>query len=171
MIDQDQARKFWTNWVRREIGGNEMIQEAAVSAAVNEVLLGHDNQAAANAARGTAHRLGGGVPPVTATPSTTTPRQPRDAPFPTPVGGTVPAGTAAERFGVPLIKTSTPSRHRCAMTRTRRDTATNQSTPGTCWRNWSAAVKLCWVRNCMTESCRLIWTTELSGCEVSHSTY
>ena len=50
MIDQDQARKFWTNWVRREIGGNGMIQEAAVSAAVNELLLGHDNQAAADAA-------------------------------------------------------------------------------------------------------------------------
>src|SRR5713101_4576933 len=62
MIDQDQARKFWTNWVRREIGGNDMIQEAAVGAAVNELLLGHDNQAAADAARNTAHRLGGGVP-------------------------------------------------------------------------------------------------------------
>ena len=62
MIDQDQARKFWANWVRREIGGNDMIQEAAVSAAVNELLLGHDNQAAADAARNTAHRLGGGVP-------------------------------------------------------------------------------------------------------------
>jgi hypothetical protein len=62
MIDHDQARKFWASWVRREIGGNEMIQEAAVSAAVNEVLLGHDTQAAADAARNTAHRLGGGAP-------------------------------------------------------------------------------------------------------------
>src|SRR5712692_8338059 len=58
MIDQDQARKFWTSWVRREIGGSDMIQEAAVSAAVNELLLGHDNQAAADAARNTANRLG-----------------------------------------------------------------------------------------------------------------
>src|SRR5436189_48055 len=49
VIDQDQARKFWTGWVRREIGGSAMIQEAAVSAAVNELLLGHDNQAASGA--------------------------------------------------------------------------------------------------------------------------
>src|SRR5438132_446297 len=54
VIDQEQARKFWTSWVRREIGGSEMIQEAAVSAAVDELLLGHDNQAAADAARNTA---------------------------------------------------------------------------------------------------------------------
>jgi len=25
VIDQDQARKFWTGWVRREIGGSAMI--------------------------------------------------------------------------------------------------------------------------------------------------
>lgn len=67
MIDQDQARKFWTSWVRREIGGSEMIQEAAVSAAINALLLGHDNQAAADAARTTVHQLGGGIPPVSAT--------------------------------------------------------------------------------------------------------
>src|SRR5260370_15130178 len=73
MIDQDQARKFWANWVRREIGGNDMIQEAAVSAAVNELLLGHDNQAAADAARNTAHRLGGGLPAPSATLTTPTP--------------------------------------------------------------------------------------------------
>ena len=73
MIDQDQARKFWTGWVRREIGGSEMIQEAAVSAAVNELLLGHDNQAAADAARTTAHQLTGGIPPVDATPPASTP--------------------------------------------------------------------------------------------------
>ena len=72
MIDQNQARKFWTSWVRREIGGSEMIQEAAVSAAVNELLLGHDNQAAADAARTTAHQLGGGIEPVSATVPTTT---------------------------------------------------------------------------------------------------
>jgi len=63
VIDQDQARKFWTSWVRREIGGNDMIQEAAVSAAVNELLLGRDNQAAADAARNTARQLAGGVSP------------------------------------------------------------------------------------------------------------
>jgi hypothetical protein len=61
MIDQDQARKFWTSWVRREIGGSVMVQEAAVSAAVNELLLGHDNQAAADAARNTARQLSGAV--------------------------------------------------------------------------------------------------------------
>ncbi len=99
MIDQDQARKFWTNWVRREIGGNDMIQEAAVSAAVNEALLGHDNLAAADAARRTAQRLGGGLPAMTATPSTTpTPTPTRDAPSLAPVGGVVPAG----RDGQPL---------------------------------------------------------------------
>src|SRR5256886_11878565 len=64
VIDQDQARKFWTSWVRREIGGSQMIQEAAVSAAVNELLLGHDNQPAADAARSTAQQLGGNIPPV-----------------------------------------------------------------------------------------------------------
>ena len=73
MIDQDQARKFWTNWVRREIGGDDTIQQAAVGAAVNELLLGHDNQAAADAARRTADRLSGGLPPVSGTPSTSSP--------------------------------------------------------------------------------------------------
>ena len=73
MIDQNQARKFWTSWVRREIGGSEMIQEAAVSAAVNELLLGHDNQAAADAARNTARQLSGGVPAASATRSTSMP--------------------------------------------------------------------------------------------------
>jgi hypothetical protein len=61
VIDQDQARKFWANWVRREIGGNDMVQEASVSAAVNELLQGRDNQAAADAARRTAQSLGVGV--------------------------------------------------------------------------------------------------------------
>jgi len=61
VIDQDQARKFWTNWVRREIGGNDMVQEAAVGAALNEIVQGHDNQAAADAARRTAQSLGVGV--------------------------------------------------------------------------------------------------------------
>src|ERR1700726_880726 len=78
-----------------------MIQEAAVSAAVNEVLLGHDSQAAADAARRTAQRLGGGLPPVT---STTPPSPPaststRDAPFPAPVDEVVPAGND----GQPLV--------------------------------------------------------------------
>ena len=61
VIDQDQARKFWANWVRREIGGNDMVQEAAVGAALNEIVQGHDNQAAADAARRTAQSLGVGV--------------------------------------------------------------------------------------------------------------
>jgi len=73
VIDQDQARKFWTNWVRREIGGNDTIQQAAVGAAVNELLLGHDNEAAADAARRIADRLSGGLSPVGATPSTPSP--------------------------------------------------------------------------------------------------
>src|SRR2546425_5876048 len=81
MIDQDQARKFWTNWVRREIGGNDLVQEAAVSAAVNEILQGRDNQAAADAARRTAQSLGIGVPAMTASPSAA---PTRNAPFPAP---------------------------------------------------------------------------------------
>jgi len=85
VIDQDQARKFWASWVRREIGGNDMVQEAAVSAAVNEVLQGRDNQAAAAAARRTAQSLGVGVPPMNSAPAMSSPT--RDAPFPaTPVG-------------------------------------------------------------------------------------
>lgn len=92
MIDQDQARKFWTSWVRREIGGNDMIQEAAVSAAVNELLLGHDNQAAADAARSTAHRLGGGV----STPTPNPPPQGGRENVATPVAsvGAAPTGPA-----------------------------------------------------------------------------
>ena len=50
-----------------------MIQEAAVSAAVNELLLGHDNQAAADAARTTARQLTGGTPPVSGTLPASTP--------------------------------------------------------------------------------------------------
>jgi hypothetical protein len=94
VIDQDQARKFWASWVRREIGGNNMVQEAAVSAAVNEVLQGRDNQVAAAAARRTAQSLGVGVPPLTSTPSTSTPTAvpTRDAPFPVTPAATVPAG-------------------------------------------------------------------------------
>jgi hypothetical protein len=90
VIDQDQARKFWANWVRREIGGNEMVQEAAASAAVNEVLQGRDNQAAANAARRTAQSLGVGVPtPQPEAVGVATPH-----PAPPPQGGreTVAAG-------------------------------------------------------------------------------
>ena len=97
VIDQDQARKFWTNWVRREIGGNDMIQEAAVSAALNELLLGHDNQAAADAARNTARQLGGGLSSVSATPSTATPvtTQPANPPIPAP-------GVVASKISAPL---------------------------------------------------------------------
>jgi hypothetical protein len=101
MIDQDQARKFWANWVRREIGGNDMVQEAAASAAVNEVLQGHDNEAAAGAARRTAQSLGVGVAPKTMTPSisplASTPT--RDAPFPAAPVASVPTGAA----GHPLV--------------------------------------------------------------------
>ena len=113
MIDQDQARKFWTSWVRREIGGNEMIQEAAVSAAVNELLLGHDNQAAADAARNTAHQLAGALPPVSPTPSTSTPAaRPTDyAPTPPP-GAVVPTAQsklpASLSPGKPLLKRPWP---------------------------------------------------------------
>src|SRR5438128_7470580 len=115
MIDQDQARKFWTNWVRREIGGNMMIQEAAVSAADNELLLGHHNQAGADAARNTAHQLVGGVPPVSsATPSTSTvgATPTGDAPIPTAPGGAVPSvGSQIQaplNSGKPLLRRPWP---------------------------------------------------------------
>jgi hypothetical protein len=110
MIDQDQARKFWANWVRREIGGNDMIQEAAVSAAVNELLQGRDNQAAADAARRTAQSLGVGVstphpnPAHAGNPATLTPLAPpqggRES-VATPITsvGSVPVGQA----GQPLV--------------------------------------------------------------------
>jgi len=90
MIDQDQARKFWTSWVRREIGGSDMIQGAAVSAAINELLLGHDNQAAADAARNTARQLAGGV----STPHPNPPPQGGRETVPTPPPPTAPEGTA-----------------------------------------------------------------------------
>jgi len=94
VIDQDQARKFWTGWVRREIGGSAMIQEAAVSAAVNELLLGHDNQAAADAARSTAQQLAGDIPPVSAT-------LPASTPAATPTAGRSPLNPAKPLFRRP----------------------------------------------------------------------
>jgi hypothetical protein len=97
VIDQDQARKFWASWVRREIGGNDMVQEAAVSAAVNEVLQGRDNQAAAAAARRTAQSLGVGVPPMNPAPAVSTPT--RDAPFPATPVSAVPT----RNDGQPLV--------------------------------------------------------------------
>jgi hypothetical protein len=100
VIDQDQARKFWANWVRREIGGNDMVQEAAASAAVNEILQGQDNQAAANAARRTAQSLGVGVPAMNAP-------QPASAPSPTLTSGAAypaPAGAVpTTKAGQPLV--------------------------------------------------------------------
>jgi len=100
VIDQDQARKFWTSWVRREIGGNDMIQEAAVSAAVNELLLGHDNQAAADAARNTARQLAGGV----STPHVDPPPQGGRETVATPPPPTVPAAvpSVASQIAGPL---------------------------------------------------------------------
>ena len=97
MIDQDQARKFWTNWVRREIGGSDMIQEAAVSAAVNELLLGHDNQAAADAARNTARQLAGGV----STPRPDPPPQEGRETVPTPLPPAAPAAVPAVASQIP----------------------------------------------------------------------
>ena len=94
MIDQDQARKFWTGWVRREIGGSAMIQDAAVSAAINELLLGHDNQAAADAARSTAQQLAGDIPPVSAT-------LPASTPAATPTAGRSPLNPAKPLFRRP----------------------------------------------------------------------
>src|SRR5690349_12203509 len=58
MVDQEQVRKYWTDWVRRQIGGGELVQDAAVSAAVSAVLGGRDNEAAAEAARQVARSLG-----------------------------------------------------------------------------------------------------------------
>jgi hypothetical protein len=104
VIDQEQARKFWASWVRREIGGNEMVQEAVVSAAMNEILQGRDNQAAADAARRTAQSLGVGVPTMTTTPSSPkpTPSSTRNAPFPGPSGNApFPAPAAALPSGMP----------------------------------------------------------------------
>src|SRR5207253_10284277 len=98
VIDQDQARKFWTGWVRREIGGSEMIQEAAVSAAINELLLGHDNQAAGDAARTTAHQLAGGIPPVGATLPASTPASTAAA---TPTAARSPLNPAKPLFRRP----------------------------------------------------------------------
>jgi hypothetical protein len=107
VIDQDQARKFWANWVRREIGGNEMIQEAAVSAAVNELLLGHDNQAAADAARNTAHRLGGGLPTPHADPPPQGGREIVATPV-APTGAAAPTGQAGQPLACRLCG-STPA--------------------------------------------------------------
>src|SRR2546430_10684911 len=66
VIDQDQARKFWTGWVRREIGGSAMIQEGAVRAPATRPLLGHDNQAPPDAPPTPAHPPPAAIPPATA---------------------------------------------------------------------------------------------------------
>ena len=102
MIDQEQVRKHWAGWVRREIGGNEMVQEAAASAAVNEILLGHDDAAAAAAARRMAQSLGvkvkGGPPGAVVAPAAAS----SDAPFPGPSAAPVPAPVRAATSGEPL---------------------------------------------------------------------
>lgn len=103
MIDQEQVRKYWAGWVRREIGGNDMVQEAAASAAVNEILLGHDDAAAAAAARRMAQSLGirvkGGQPGAVVTSAATTSS---DAPFPGPSTAPVPVPARAATSGEPL---------------------------------------------------------------------
>lgn len=103
MIDQEQVRKYWAGWVRREIGGNEMVQEAAASAAVNEILLGHDDAAAAGAARRMAQSLGvkvkGGQPGAVVAPAA---RPSNDAPFPGPTTTRVPVPVQAAAPGEPL---------------------------------------------------------------------
>ena len=104
MIDQDQARKFWANWVRREIGGSDMVQDAAVSAAVNEILQGRDNQAAADAARRTAQSLGVGVP----TPHPGPPPPGGTDIVATPVAGPAPAGKDGQPLACRLCG-STPA--------------------------------------------------------------
>jgi hypothetical protein len=110
VIDQDRARKFWANWVRREIGGSDLVQEAAASAAVNEVLQGHSNEAAASAARRTAQSLGVGVPPTSTIPSTSTPAptSTRDVPFPAGLRAAVPPGGAGQPLACKLCG-STPA--------------------------------------------------------------
>jgi hypothetical protein len=118
VVDQQQARKFWASWVRREIGGNDMVQEAVVSAALNEILQGRDNQAAADAARRTAQSLGVGFPTMTTTPSSpkAAPTPTHDAPFPGPSGNapfpapaaTLSSGMAGQPLGCKLCG-STPA--------------------------------------------------------------
>jgi hypothetical protein len=103
VIDQEQVRKYWAGWVRRQIGGNEMVQEAAASAAVNEILLGHNDEAAATAARRMAQSLGvkvkGGQPGAGVAPAATAPS---DAPFPGPTSTPGPAPAQAAVAGQPL---------------------------------------------------------------------
>src|SRR5260370_24687729 len=89
-----------------------MVREAAVSAAVNEVLQGRDNQAAADAARRTAQSLGVGVPPMNATQATSAPAPAptptRDAPPPTAPRAAVPTGQAGQPLACKLCG-STPA--------------------------------------------------------------
>lgn len=84
----DETRKFWADWVRREIGGPDMVQEAAVFSALSELQQGHDAQAAADGARRTAESLG-----VVVKPSIRPPAMPGGTAIPAP-GAPVAAPTA-----------------------------------------------------------------------------
>jgi hypothetical protein len=63
VIGDDQSRKYWTDWARREIGGNQMVQEAATTAAMQEIARGRGTSEAAEAARRVAQSLGVFVAP------------------------------------------------------------------------------------------------------------
>lgn len=63
MIGDDESRKYWTDWARREIGGNQMVQEAAATAAMQEIARGRGTLEAAEAARRVAQSLGVFVAP------------------------------------------------------------------------------------------------------------
>jgi hypothetical protein len=58
VIGEDNDRKYWTDWVRREIDGNQMVQDAAASAALQEIARGRGTTEAAEAARRMAQSLG-----------------------------------------------------------------------------------------------------------------
>jgi hypothetical protein len=105
VIDQGPARKFWASWVRRELGGNDMVQEAAVDAALSQIAQGHDNQAAADAARRTAQSLGVGVPSISKAPVQPTPITPAPPSTPPQAGSSVGSAVAG---GVPLAREGQP---------------------------------------------------------------
>jgi hypothetical protein len=57
-IGEDETRKHWAAWVSREIGGNELVRDAVVDAALKEIARGGDTASAAEAARKVAQSLG-----------------------------------------------------------------------------------------------------------------
>jgi hypothetical protein len=58
MAGSDATHAYWRDWVRHQIGGNEIVQAAALGAALDQIRQGNDGAAAAAAAQRVAESMG-----------------------------------------------------------------------------------------------------------------